>query len=678
MTTSTTTAGGGPHPTPSRSGRNNTNKHDNNHHYQQLAHQDPYQPHPQQQQQHSPVSSRPTSPPLYFGIPIVGFFRPPQSYSTTNDNEHHHTLPLHESSSIMMKRNRRPRSQSMRDVSSSSSFTTTRRSGSMSNKGSPPDANDHSNHNHSHNHNYGSFSPYNKRHHSERPSPSYYSNIYQQSLRLQQSQPSAPTICDISSTGSSSSTTTTTTSPTRRRRTALELWDIVRFHVHHETFHIDSAYWHHIVHPTDGNTLTKHPTSSPRDSLLLFTHSPYETHDSFHEMMDLPYDFTIRDCILALGVYLGISIVAYSFVFERWSIIDSMYFACVSFTTIGYGDLSPSTTGGRFFCIFFALGGVAILAIALGVLGSNIIENEVKAMESTKHKIVDEILSRWPKKNKDNPKILLHSSSANGGGGDNGENGQQQHHHSSSFDYLRDFDDPTIHDDYDDYNSISKMKQIQEFCTLFTQMLCRYVPSLLPLFIGSLIIGHNEGWSFIDSIYYCVVTTTTIGYGDRVPQHEGMKLFAVLFIPLSVGAMGHFLGTVANFIIEQRRKAYDKQLWKHELTMQDLYCMSDTGVVTELDFVIFMLQAMKKVDRELIDHIRHHFRVLDVTHSNTLCRDDLELMAKKKLRSVKTKLRMSAYRQSIIQSNVSSSSVSKSNGTPPSVSACVTPQLSFD
>ena len=108
-----------------------------------------------------------------------------------------------------------------------------------------------------------------------------------------------------------------------------------------------------------------------------------------------------------------------------------------------------------------------------------------------------------------------------------------------------------------------------------------------------------------------------------------MKLFAVLFIPLSVGAMGHFLGTVANFIIEQRRKAYDKRLWKHELTLQDLYCMSETGVVTELDFVIFMLQAMKKVDRELIDHIRHHFRVLDVTRSNTLCRDDLELTAKR-------------------------------------------------
>ena len=134
-----------------------------------------------------------------------------------------------------------------------------------------------------------------------------------------------------------------------------------------------------------------------------------------------------------------------------------------------------------------------------------------------------------------------------------------------------------------------------------------------------------------------------------VPQSESMKLFAVFFIPLSVGAMGHFLGTVANFIVEQRRKTYDKHLWKHEITLEDLKSMSSNadGVVSELDFVIFMLHAMKKVDMELIDHIREHFHVLDLTQSNTLCRQDLELMAKKKLRSVKCKLRLQAYRRSL-------------------------------
>jgi hypothetical protein len=45
-----------------------------------------------------------------------------------------------------------------------------------------------------------------------------------------------------------------------------------------------------------------------------------------------------------------------------------------------------------------------------------------------------------------------------------------------------------------------------------------------------------------------------------------------------------------------------------------------SGVVTELDFVVFMLQAMKKVDADLIDQIREHFGNLDLTHSGTLVR----------------------------------------------------------
>ena len=40
-------------------------------------------------------------------------------------------------------------------------------------------------------------------------------------------------------------------------------------------------------------------------------------------------------------------------------------------------------------------------------------------------------------------------------------------------------------------------------------------------------------------------------------------------------------------------------------------------IVTELDFVIFMLIAMKKVDGELVDKIRDHFRRLDLPENLT-------------------------------------------------------------
>jgi hypothetical protein len=46
--------------------------------------------------------------------------------------------------------------------------------------------------------------------------------------------------------------------------------------------------------------------------------------------------------------------------------------------------------------------------------------------------------------------------------------------------------------------------------------------------------------------------------------------------------------------------------------------IDDDGVVKEVKFLTFMLVAMNKVDRELIDRIREHFHNLDLTKSGTL------------------------------------------------------------
>ena len=64
-------------------------------------------------------------------------------------------------------------------------------------------------------------------------------------------------------------------------------------------------------------------------------------------------------------------------------------------------------------------------------------------------------------------------------------------------------------------------------------------PALTPLFVGAFYIGHLEGWNWSDVIYYCVVTTTSIGYGDLTPLREDTRLFAVIFIPLVRGIIMH-------------------------------------------------------------------------------------------------------------------------------------------
>jgi hypothetical protein len=74
--------------------------------------------------------------------------------------------------------------------------------------------------------------------------------------------------------------------------------------------------------------------------------------------------------LLGIFGYIAIAVLlAFSVIFDHWTVIDSAYFAVVTFVTTGFGDLVPDTYAGRVFTCFFALSGVACLGIALGVVG---------------------------------------------------------------------------------------------------------------------------------------------------------------------------------------------------------------------------------------------------------------------------------------------------------------------
>ena len=54
-----------------------------------------------------------------------------------------------------------------------------------------------------------------------------------------------------------------------------------------------------------------------------------------------------------------------------------------------------------------------------------------------------------------------------------------------------------------------------------------YVAFMLA--IGAVIYHYLEGWSWLDSIYFVVITLTTIGYGDFAPTTPLTKLITVFF-----------------------------------------------------------------------------------------------------------------------------------------------------
>jgi voltage-gated potassium channel len=76
---------------------------------------------------------------------------------------------------------------------------------------------------------------------------------------------------------------------------------------------------------------------------------------------------------------------------------------------------------------------------------------------------------------------------------------------------------------------------------------------------GTFVFWLIEDWSLIDSFYFCVVTATTIGYGDFTPTTEAGRLVCVVYILLSVGLFVALLSRLATGRVARRATAIERR-----------------------------------------------------------------------------------------------------------------------
>ena len=89
-----------------------------------------------------------------------------------------------------------------------------------------------------------------------------------------------------------------------------------------------------------------------------------------------------------IGVWLIGGIVYHSL--EKWSWLNSFYFAATTITTVGYGDLTPTSQLSKTFTIGYLFIGIAIALYALTVIGQYYVEKNYE------HQAFQQINKRSP------------------------------------------------------------------------------------------------------------------------------------------------------------------------------------------------------------------------------------------------------------------------------------------
>jgi voltage-gated potassium channel len=65
---------------------------------------------------------------------------------------------------------------------------------------------------------------------------------------------------------------------------------------------------------------------------------------------------------------------------EGWGLLDSFYMTVISLTSVGFGEVHPLSNAGKLFTVLVILGGVAVVAMALGFGSRIVLEGQLERL----------------------------------------------------------------------------------------------------------------------------------------------------------------------------------------------------------------------------------------------------------------------------------------------------------
>ena len=261
----------------------------------------------------------------------------------------------------------------------------------------------------------------------------------------------------------------------------------------------------------------------------------------------------------------------------------------VTFTTVGYGDLTPSTPAQKLFTVFFVLFSVIVVGFSFGLVFAGLTAREEERIQKLREAMVED---------------------------DSWVNDEDGHRRTRDFDQDRKccfgFTSSAANPMSPDGRSV-----VIAFSVLFVIMT-----------VGTAI-ARYEGMTWIDGVYFSIVSASTVGYGDLAPHSPTARIGTALYIMFGGAALSWAATNVACIpMIRQSQRMQAKVLHQYGTSLdskelKQLLRGDDNRTCTRDEFVIHMLLALEMVHRSDADMCIRRFDILDKTHDGNLNLDDL-------------------------------------------------------
>ena len=81
---------------------------------------------------------------------------------------------------------------------------------------------------------------------------------------------------------------------------------------------------------------------------------------------------------------------------------------------------------------------------------------------------------------------------------------------------------------------------------------------LILLVTGTVFYVRHEDWSYVDALYFCVMTMSTVGYGDLTPTSSVSKIFTMMYCLITVGVFVSVVSKLAQAMLVRSKHAHEQ------------------------------------------------------------------------------------------------------------------------